>query len=263
MPRSLSRRTIIGTAGALVAALGVVLPAHADVVDPNMLQVSDGVTFESCNDVPFSLKPLSDWGSGQSHALGNVFGTYNYAVKLTVIAPDGTEGTERTVNRSADDLKHIGEDTGEFFLCDGAGTYVVQASGYWCWVNYKPEAAPDKCQTVDFQKSFALRAAKTVTTLKPAAKSYRISKKPLTFTATVSIERSTGTFASGDTEVRLQYLKGSRWVTYRTAYSKSAGTAKFKVKFADTGRYKFRATVAADDDHSGSQSSIVKLRVTR
>jgi hypothetical protein len=262
MPRSALRRLVVTSAGLLVAALGVATPAHADVVDPNMLLVNDGVSYESCNDVPYSLKPLSDWGSAQSHALGNVYGTYNYEVTLKVIAPDGTEGTTRTVHRSADDLHQYGDDTGAFFLCDGAGTYVVQASGYWCWINYNPSANPDKCQTVAFQKSFSLRSAKTKTTLKGGSKTYRLSNRPFKFKASVKVERSTGMFGLADARMKLEYLKGGRWVTYDTNYTNTKGGVTFNVKFAGTGAFKFRASVQSDDYYDKSKSSQVAIHVT-
>src|SRR5262249_26520408 len=122
MPRHLLRRHVAVTVGALVATAGTVLgtavPAHADVTDPNMLIVNNGVTFESCNDVPYSLKPLSDWGSVQSHTMGNVYGTYTYDVDLKVIGPDGTEADTDSVYRNADDTSAYGDDTGAFFVCN-------------------------------------------------------------------------------------------------------------------------------------------------
>lgn len=256
------RNLVVAAAVVLTSTLAAAAPASADVVDPNMLQVSNGVTFESCNDIPFSLKPLSDWGAAQSHAMGNIYGTYNYQVDMKVIGPDGTEASSRSVYRSADDRSQIGDDTGNFFSCSGAGNYLVQASGYWCWVNFKPTTNPDKCQTVSFQKTFSMRAAATATSLKAAANTYRLSPKALKFTAQTTIERSTGSFPFADTSVRLQYLKGSRWVTYKNGYTNSSGSTTFKVKFADTGRFKFRAQVLSDDDYAGSTSSIVKVRVT-
>lgn len=262
MPRIL-RRLVIASTAVLTAGLTLAAPAEADVTDPNMLQVSNGVTYEGCNDIPFSLKPLSDWGSAQSHAMGNIYGTYNYEVNLRVIGPDGTEADTHTVYRSADDTRSIGEDADHFFSCAGAGNYLVQATGYWCWVNYKMATNPDKCQSVSFQKTFSMRAAMTTTSLKGAAKTYMISRKPFKFTASTTIERSTGTFAFADAPVRLQYLKGSRWVTYKTAYSNSSGSASFRVKFSGTGSFKFRTQVLADDDYASSKSAPVRVRVTR
>ena len=244
--------------------MGLAAPAHADVTDPNMLLVTSGVTYESCNDIPFSLKPLSDWGSAQSHAMGNVYGTYNYEVDLKVIGPDGTEASSRTVYRSADDQTQIGDDTGDFFSCDGAGTYVVQASGYWCWVNYTPTTGPQHCQTVAFTKSFSMRAAKTTTTVKPASKTFDMSKsKSLKFVSVLKVERSTGTFAFADEVVALQYRKGTRWVKWDTAYTDSQGKGVFKVRFADPGKFKFRAMTKAGDTFAGSTSPVVTVQVVR
>lgn len=76
-------------------------PTNAAVVgSPDWLQVTDGVTYESCNSVPYSLKPMSDWASAQAHAWGNLNGYYTYDVDVNVIAPDGTTATTEMVYRS-------------------------------------------------------------------------------------------------------------------------------------------------------------------
>jgi hypothetical protein len=255
----------LATASSAIAAGGLLITApaaHADVTDPNMLIVNSGVNYEGCNEVPYSLKPLSDWGSAQSHAMGNVYGTYNYQVDMKVIGPDGTEADSRSVTRSADDISQYGSDTDHFFVCGGAGNYSVQATGNWCWVNYKPTTAPQYCQRISFQKPFSLRAAKTEVTVK-AAKSYRISSKPLKVTASVSIERSTGMFGLDSADVKLQYKRGGKWVNYGKSSTGRSGLVKFSVRFADTGAFQLRAVVASDEDHAGSTSKPIKVKVAR
>lgn len=267
---------IFKLAGALAGAIVVTsapaahaAPSSGTVGDPSWVNVANGVTYESCNDQPFDLKPLSAWAGQQAHAWGNVNGYYNYEAKLKVIGPDGTEASSWTVDRTADDYTTVGDDTGTFFLCTGPGAYLVQGSGYWCPVDDTPEANPGDCKTLAFERTFTMRAAKSVTTLRAATSRVVLHKKrTLRFASTVKVERSTGMYAAPNVKVVLQYFNGRRWVRGDyLEYTDSRGVASFTGHFAKKarpGKYRFRTVVVSDGDFYGaSKSKEVVVRVVR
>lgn len=248
------------TIAALVASPFTAMPASAatgTVGDPSWISVSDGVTYESCVDIPFSLAPMSEWAANQAGAWGNIWRYYNYEVDLTLIGPNGTEADSARVYREADDQTQIGDDTGEFFSCAGVGTYVVHAEGFWCPIDYTEENPA--CKNVKFSRSFKMRAAKS--TVVTAAKKQVSMKRKLKVTATVKVERSTGYYAADRARVVLQYKQGRKWVNYRSGSTNSSGKVSIPVRFGNRGAFALRAVVKGDDFYSGSTSKVSKVRV--
>jgi 5-hydroxyisourate hydrolase-like protein (transthyretin family) len=248
----------IAALGAAAATLAVGSPAHAaDLTSPSLLAVSNGVTYESCVDVPYSLAPLSAWASAQAHEFGNIYGYYNYDVNVVIIAPDGSTGSEWEFDREADDVEQSGADTDTYFSCEGPGVYKVQASGYWCPVDHVP--SDGDCKTIAISKTFTMRAARSALALSAPKKAK--AKKPVIFTATAKVERTTGFYAADDVTVTLQYKKGSRWASLGSDYTDSSGHVKIKAKFARPGNYQVRAVVKVDGDFYSSSTATRSIKI--
>lgn len=156
------------------------------------------------------------------------------------------------------------QDTGDFFICDGAGTYVARTSGWWCPINYTPTTRPNDCHAVSFERSFSLRAAKTTARVKPATQTLSLAKtKSMRVSVLLEVERSTGMFPLADEAVTLQYQKGSRWVKWDKDWTDSRGKVPFKVRFAESGKFKFRAGLKGQEYYAGAVARTVTVRVTR
>lgn len=230
--------------------------ATGTVGSPDWIAVGAGATYENCVNIPFDLKAMSAWADSAAVSWGSVYRFYNYDVSLSLIGPDGTSASSSRVIRSADMFSAFGDDSGSFFSCSGAGNYTVQATGFWCPVDYA-SSHPD-CRNVAFSRTFTMRPAATQSVLK--GKRSASLRGKLKLSATVSIERSTGYFPADGIPVVLQYKRGKRWISYQTS-SASNGTARFSVRFANRGTFVLRTLVKQDDYYGTSISKVRKVRV--
>lgn len=265
MKRLRSKRPLAPIIVATLATAGVLATPSAataagTVGTPEWLSIQDSVTYESCNDVPYSLAALSAWGGEESHRWGNVFGYNNYKLDLRVIGPDGTEADTDYVSRIGDDLSSpIGSDAGSLLICDGAGRYVVQARGSWCPLSFTITSRPADCKTIQFDRAFTMRAAKTKVSV--AAKKTASLRGKHVSKVRVMIERSTGYYPASGARVKFQWYDGRRWQSDGSAVTNGKGVIKYTNTFSTPRKFKFRATVVPTDDAAKSTGTwSVKVR---
>jgi hypothetical protein len=249
--------TAVVALSTLLAPVGASNAATGTVGSPDWITINNGVTYDGCVDIPFDLKPMSAWAAQQAGAWGNLNDYYNYKVNLSLIGPDGTEVASDTIVRSADNISEpIGSDADTFFSCANPGTYVVQATGFWCPIYYT--AGNPDCENIAFTRSFNMRPTSSRIALK--AKKTASVRHKLKVTAKVVVERTTGYYNAEGVKVKLQYKRGHRWVNYDSGYTSTSGNARFAVRFGDRGAFKLRALVVRDF-YAASKSKVVKVRV--
>lgn len=261
--RCLAGGAVALTVGAIVAVPG---SAHAaTVTSPSMLSISNGVYFDDCMEAPYDLDALNSWSQQEALNWGNINGFYNYDLKLKVINPDGTVDDDKEIERMDDLLSNAsGYDNGYLFLCNQAGTYKIQASGWWCPIDETPEDSPADCESIAFAKTFTMRSARSSVTLSAPKKAK--AKKPVTIVASVKVERSTGMYADDYVSVALQQKKGTKWVRVGTyGLSDGSGRVKFKTKPSKPGSLQVRAVVLPDstDFYASSTSAVATVKVKR
>lgn len=227
--------------GALIAAPGLVAPAHA--AGSGTLTLQSGVLYE-CVQHPYS------------YSLALPAGTTYWNMDVTVRGPDGLEAGGDYLYAQPSTSGTAG-----FQLCpsSGPGTYTVSAVGEYHDADYN--RGTFTLPPVTFQ----MRLPMTRTTLKATVKKNKKTKKKTVVLRTLTTdERPNGYFATSYPDVVIQQRRGSSWRTVPnidvSADSDGEGYARF------TWPLKKKATLRAHtepddvDDFTSSDSASVRIR---
>lgn len=231
---------------ALAALGGGGVPANAQASDTTVVvSAAPGVLFPECVDVPvsYTVNPPADFIS--------------WSIDLVIQRPDGTAGGNIWVSRGAP-LSGV---TTERFCpsSDMPGTYTVTGTyKFSAWVDskYSSTTTPVAPFTIELRAPQLAITAKAMTRKPRAGKNQVVAVK-------VTDERPNGAFfGTGNADVRLQRLKGSRWVTVRGAkgYTKSNGALRLKFRNQWRGKTKYRATARVSDIGSVTTEFTVRSR---
>lgn len=229
------RYRILGIVAALCSGLFVASPAHAE--GEVTLTMAGGVFYDSC---------------GHHDFVTTVIPGYSFSLKVSLIAPDGTEAASGTVYEYKPSGAPV---TDQVFICQDpnlVGTYQLTATGEACVSSMSCTPVTAVPLAVNF------RLPQTDTSLKVRSKQSAKGSK-VKFVARLRDERPEGFFETAYGEVYLEARHNGNWRRIAKQTTNSLGKATFAVRLKQR-KLKVRAVTLPTSTRTGSRSEAITVR---